>query len=40
MARLRRRRAAQSFVGSAELRDAMGAAGVQGEPEVWFTEER
>ena len=32
--------AARAFVGSAELRDAMGTAGVQGEPELWFTQER
>ena len=32
--------AARAFVGSAELRDAMGSAGVQGEPQMWFTEER
>lgn len=29
--------AAQSFAGSAELREAMGRAGVQGKPDVWFT---
>jgi hypothetical protein len=28
--------AAQAFVGSAELRDAMGKAGVVGAPTVWF----
>ena len=32
--------AARSFVGSAELHDAMGSGGVQGEPQVWFTQER
>jgi hypothetical protein len=32
--------AARAFVGSAELRDAMGSAGVQGEPQMWFTQER
>ena len=32
--------AARAFVDSAELRDAMGSAGVQGEPQVWFTQER
>lgn len=31
--------AARAFVGSAELRDAMGSGGVQGEPELWFTQE-
>jgi hypothetical protein len=31
---------ARAFVGSAELRDGMRTAGVQGEPQVWFTEER
>jgi hypothetical protein len=31
---------ARAFVGSAELRDAMGSAGVQGEPQMWFTQER
>ena len=31
---------ARALVGSAELRDAMGSAGVQGEPQVWFTQER
>lgn len=28
--------AAQSFAGSSELREAMGRAGVQGKPDVWF----
>ena len=32
--------AARAFVGSAELRDTMGSAGVQGEPQMWFTRER
>ena len=29
--------AAHTFAGSAELHEAMGAAGVQGAPTVWFT---
>jgi hypothetical protein len=32
--------AARAFVGSAELRDAMRSAGVEGEPQMWFTQER
>jgi hypothetical protein len=28
---------AQSFASSPELRDAMQRAGVQGQPEIWFT---
>jgi antibiotic biosynthesis monooxygenase len=32
--------AARAFVGSAELRDGMRSAGVQGEPQMWFTQER
>jgi hypothetical protein len=31
---------ARDFVTSDELRDAMGAAGVQGEPQIWLTQER
>jgi hypothetical protein len=29
--------AAQAFASSPELRDAMGRAGVQGAPQIWFT---
>lgn len=29
--------AAQAFVGSARLREAMADAGVTGAPEIWFT---
>ena len=29
--------AAQSFAGSPQLREAMSQAGVQGQPDVWFT---
>ena len=29
--------AAQAFASSAALRDAMGRAGVQGAPQIWFT---
>lgn len=29
--------AAQEFASSAELRDAMARAGVEGPPQVWFT---
>ncbi len=29
--------AAQAFAGSAELREAMHSAGVQGAPTIWFT---
>ena len=32
--------AARAFVSSPELREAMSSAGVQGEPQVWFTQER
>jgi hypothetical protein len=32
--------AARAFVDSAELRDGMRSAGVQGEPQMWFTQER
>ena len=31
---------ARAFVGSLKLRDAMSSAGVQGEPQLWFTQER
>jgi hypothetical protein len=31
------REAAESFASSPELREAMQTAGVQGQPEVWFT---
>ena len=30
---------AQAVLNSPELRQAMEAAGVQGEPQIWFTEE-
>jgi len=30
---------AQAVLQSSELRAAMAAAGVQGEPQIWFTEE-
>jgi hypothetical protein len=30
---------AQQFVGSDELREAMGRAGVAGEPTIWFAEQ-
>ena len=30
---------AQAFVASDELKNAMQGAGVQGEPEIWFTTE-
>ena len=29
---------AQALLGSQQLQEAMVAAGVQGEPEIWFTE--
>jgi hypothetical protein len=29
--------AAKAFAGSARLKDVMGQAGVQGTPEIWFT---
>ena len=29
--------AAKAFAGSAELREAMASAGVQGQPTMWFT---
>ena len=29
--------AAQAFASSAALRDAMGRAGIQGAPQIWFT---
>lgn len=32
--------AAHAFVGAAELRETMAAAGVQGQPQVWLTQER
>jgi hypothetical protein len=32
--------AAHAFVGSAELRETMAAAGVKGAPQIWFTQER
>lgn len=32
--------AAQAFVGSAELREAMGQAGMIGDPQIWFATER
>lgn len=28
---------AQGFLGSARLKEVMGAAGVMGEPSIWFT---
>jgi hypothetical protein len=31
--------AARAFVGSDELKEAMGAAGVSSEPTIWFTQE-
>jgi hypothetical protein len=31
---------AKGFAGSARLREVMGSAGVQGTPELWFTEQR
>jgi hypothetical protein len=30
--------AAKTFASSARLKEVMGAAGVQGTPEIWFTE--
>jgi hypothetical protein len=30
---------AKAFAAADELRDAMGRAGVQGQPQIWFTEE-
>ncbi len=31
--------AARAFVGSESLREAMTSAGVEGEPQIWFTAE-
>jgi hypothetical protein len=30
--------AARAFASSSELREAMGRAGVQGEPQIWYTQ--
>jgi hypothetical protein len=30
--------AAKAFAGSSELREAMGRAGVVGQPDIWFTQ--
>jgi hypothetical protein len=32
--------AANAFLGTEELREAMTAGGVQGSPQLWFTQER
>jgi hypothetical protein len=32
--------AAHAFAGDAEVRDTMAAAGVQGTPQLWFTQKR
>jgi quinol monooxygenase YgiN len=31
--------AAKTFMGLPELKDAMSRSGVEGQPEIWFTEE-